>query len=171
MDFSSEFVALRDRMQAALDAEFVSRRNAEVAGRTAALISSFSVSTEKRMFGLIPTGKSTHAHEYRLLFAAPGLTEASLADWWQYAQAAVGELVKPDEDHSFSLVSLILASDGVDKAVQKKAKKLSREKQYDEGGWSAIRLAVVDLSEGKTYTNTSGEPLRGILKPLLQNRA
>ena len=41
MDFSTEFVAFRDRLQEGQDEAFVSRRNVEVAGRTAALLSSF----------------------------------------------------------------------------------------------------------------------------------
>ena len=78
MDFSTEFVAFRDRLQEGQDEAFVSRRNVEVAGRTAALLSSFSVSSERKILGIMPTGSTTHAHEYRLLFAAPDLEEAAL---------------------------------------------------------------------------------------------
>lgn len=90
MDFSTEFVAFRDRLQEGQDEAFVSRRNVEVAGRTAALLSSFSVSSERKILGIMPTGSTTHAHEYRLLFAAPDLEEAALDGWWDIRRGGRG---------------------------------------------------------------------------------
>ncbi len=171
MDFSSAFVSLRERMSEGQDKQFENRMNVEVAGRTAALLSSFGVASQRKLLGMVPMGGATHAHEYRLLFAAPGLTEQGLADWWEYALAAEQELVQPDTTHEFSLVSLILAADGVDRAMQKKIKRFAAERHFsgaDQSGWSAVRIAVADLSTGKVHTNALGEPLRGILKPFLQ---
>ena len=117
----------------------------------------------------MPTGSTTHAHEYRLLFAAPDLEEAALDGWWTYAAEAEDALVQADAQHSFSLVSLILVTGPADKALQKKIKKLSAERHYEgeQGGWSTIRLAVVDLVGRKVYANVAGDPLKGILKPFL----
>lgn len=68
------------------------------------------------------------------------------------------ELVKPDENHDFSLLSVILAAGETDKSVLKKLKKLSDERKYQSGkhGWSSIRLAVVDLDTHKVHTNLHG---------------
>ena len=74
----------------------------------------------------MPTGSTTHAHEYRLLFAAPDLEEAALDGWWTYAAEAEDALVQADAQHSFSPVSLILVTGPADKAChRKKLKKLS----------------------------------------------
>ncbi|MDO4270867.1 MAG: hypothetical protein Q4C72_08105 [Eubacteriales bacterium] len=170
MDFSVAFVELRDRMLTGQDKQFIHRQNAEVAGRTAALLSCFSVSAERKLLGVMPTGGVSHAHEYRLLFAVPVLGERELDDWWRYALAAEDELVQADASHEFSIVSVILATGEVDKAVQKKLKRFSGERRYGGGqnGWSSVRLAAVDLTENKAHTNRMGEPLKNVLKPILQ---
>lgn len=67
----------------------------------AALLSVFNSRTPRKILGLMPTGGTSHAHEYRLLFAVPSLDEQTLDDWWQYAQQVSAELVKPDENHDF----------------------------------------------------------------------
>ena len=156
MDFSTEFVALRDKLLNGQDPHFRSQQNVQVSGRMAALLSVFNCGT-------------SHAHEYRLLFAVPSLDEQTLDDWWQYAQQVSAELVKPDENHDFSLLSVILAAGETDKAVLKKLKKLSDERKYQSGkhGWSSIRLAVVDLDTHKVHTNRMGDSLKNILQPLV----
>ena len=161
MDFSAEFVAFRDRLLEGQDKAFVSRQNVQVAGRMAALLSSFGVDSERKFLGLMPLGNSSHAHEYRLLFAAPELDEQALEDWWVYACE--------DASHEFSIVSLILATGTVDKAVQKKLKKLTGGRDFSSmgRGWSSVRIAAVGLDEHKAYTNRMGDALKNILKPIL----
>lgn len=60
----------------------------------AALLSVFNSRTPRKILGLMPTGGTSHAHEYRLLFAVPSLDEQTLDDWWKYAQQVSAELVK-----------------------------------------------------------------------------
>lgn len=169
MDFSSEFVAFRDRLAEGQDKAFVSRQNVPVAGRIAALFSSFGMDAERKLLGLVALGGSTHAHEYRILFAVPELDEQALADWWEYAVAAERELVKPDKTHEFSLVSVILVTGKTDRAVQKKLKKLAGGRDFSAQGkgWSAVRMAVVELDGRRLYTNRMGDSLKNILKPFL----
>ena len=90
-----------------------------------------------------------------------------LADYLK--QQVSAELVKPDENHDFSLLSVILAAGEIDKSVLKKLKKLSDERKYQSGkhGWSSIRLAVVDLDTHKVHTNRMGDSLKNILQPLV----
>ena len=106
MDFSTEFVALRDKLLNGQDPHFRSQQNVQVSGRMAALLSVFNSRTPRKILGLMPTGGTSHAHEYRLLFAVPSLDEQTLDDWWKYAQQVSAELVKPDENHDFSLLSV-----------------------------------------------------------------
>lgn len=170
MDFSAEFIGLRDRMVQGLHPAFVSEQNAEVAGRVAALFSRYDVTSEKKLLGMMPTGMSSHSHEYRLLFAEPKLTTQTLADWWEYAKQAEQMLVQPDEAHGFSILSFILATHQVERDIQKKVRRLTAERQFENGkyGWSSIHVAVVDMEARKIYTNRMGAPLKNILQPVLR---
>lgn len=169
MDWTAAFSALCDRLEHAQDAAFVTQHEVEVEGRTAARYSTYDSTAQRLLFGMMPTGNTSHAHEYRLLFAVPALDEAGLDDWWQYAQAVERALVRPDTHHEFSMVSLILAVGAVDRATCKKLKRLSGERSFADGkqGWSSIRVAVVDLAARKVYTNRMGDALKNVLKPLL----
>lgn len=169
IDFSVDFIALRKRIKEGQDKAFSSAENMTIAGRMAALYSSFCISEEKRLFGVMPTGGSGHAHEYRLLFAAPELDDIQLLDWWKYACAALEELVRPDRSHEFSIVSVILATDAVNWSIRRKLRPLMEERRFQRplAGWAMLRMAVVDLSSRKVYTNRIGDPLRKILQPFL----
>ncbi|MCQ5130794.1 hypothetical protein NE562_14085 [Butyricicoccus faecihominis] len=169
MDFSTEFIALRDRLRAGQDAKFESTENMSLLGRMAALYSTFSLKEERKILGIMPTGGTSHAHEYRALFAAPTLDETGLNDWWEYAKQLENDLVEADLSHEFSIISLILVAEQLDRTVQKKLKRLGQERHYDkpQNGWSTIRFAVVELPARKIHTNRMGEPLKNILKPLL----
>lgn len=166
MDFSTEFIALRDRMAGAMQKDFVCRENYEIGGRMAALYSSFGVTSERKLLGLVGLGNSGHAHEYRALFAAPSLDEKAMEDWWQYALSLERQLVEPDRDHVFSIVSVILVTEGLEKPLQKQLRKLNQEHQFkgeDQAGWSSIRFAVADLGTRKVFSNRFGEPLKNVV--------
>lgn len=169
MDFSAAFVALRDRIAAGQDPSFVSEQNRPVSGRTAALVSTLTVSQERKLMGIMPMGSSGHAHEYRLLFAAPTLDETGLADWWDYAAQVEQTLVEPDAAHDFSIVSLILVTEQASRPVQKKLKRLSGGRRFEkpQAGWSTIGVAVVDLTARRVYTNSMGSSLKTVLTPFL----
>ena len=77
MDFSTEFVALRDKLLNGQDPHPF-QQNVQVSGRMAALLSVFNSRTPRKILGLMPTGGTSHAHEYRLLFAVPSLDEQAL---------------------------------------------------------------------------------------------
>lgn len=110
-----------------------------------------------------------HAHEYRLLFAVPKLGADELADWWAYAEKAFETLVEPDENHDFSIVSVILAAGELEKDVPKRLKKLAHEQQFEGGkhGWGSVRMACVDLEAHKLCVSRMGDSLKNIMKAAL----
>ena len=169
MDFSTEFVSLRDKLLNGQDPHFRSQQNVQVSGRMAALLSVFNSRTPRKILGLMPTGGTSHAHEYRLLFAVPSLDEQTLDDWWKYAQQVSAELVKPDENHDFSIVSVILAAGELEKDVPKRLKKLAHEQQFEGGkhGWGSVRMACVDLEAHKLCVSRMGDSLKNIMKAVL----
>lgn len=170
MDFSAEFIGLRKRMVQGMNPAFVSEQNTEVAGRVTALFSRYDVTSEKKLLGMMSMGMSSHAHEYRLLFAEPELTTEALAGWWEYAKQAEQALVQPNAAHGFSILSFILATQQVDRDIQKKVRRLTAERQFENGkhGWSSIHFAVVDMEARKIYTNRMGASLKNVLQPVLR---
>lgn len=169
MDFSSAFVDVRTKMIDIMGSEFCHEKNVPLCGRTAALLSAFGMDAERKVFGIMSTGASTHAHEYRVLFGAPDLTEREIGQWWNYALQMRDALVKPDAAHEFSVVSLLLVAKQMDKAAQKRLKKLSEELQYraPQRGWSSVRVAVIALDDRKIYTNKMGAPLKKVFSAVL----
>lgn len=167
INFPERFIELRDRIEQALDAQFIQTRSADCLGRIAALRADFHTEAPTKIFGIMPTGRVSHCHEYRLLFAVPVLDAETLTDWWQYALHLQKELIVPDKNHEFSLISLILVTGQFDRAAEKALRKLSSEAHYEPlgaTGWSSVRLAVIDLERRKVFANAMGSPLRDLLK-------
>ena len=106
-------------------------------------------------------------HDGRILAHQLGADE--LADWWAYAEKAFETLVEPDENHDFSIVSVILAAGELEKDVPKRLKKLAHEQQFEGGkhGWGSVRMACVDLEAHKLCVSRMGDSLKNIMKAVL----
>lgn len=78
-------------------------------------------------------------------------------------------LVEPDENHDFSIVSVILAAGELEKDVPKRLKKLAHEQQFEGGkhGWGSVRMACVDLEAHKLCVSRMGDSLKNIMKAVL----
>ena len=83
-------------------------------------------------------------------------------NWWLIES----DLIVPEAGHQFSMVSLIIACPQVDPRVGRSLRRLKYETHYEKGklGWCSLRFAVIDLSDGRVYTNSMGAPLANILK-------
>lgn len=168
--FTQEFIALRDRMEAALPAAFKEReRNILIAGRGCALAAGYSLSGERKIFGLIGNGACTHSHEQRLLYAVPKLTAAELPEWLQYAGRVVAERIQLDRSHEFTIFSFILVTEQVDRDLQRALKKADSQTQYSKPntGWSQTRFLVIDLGAKRFYPSPLGKPLADLMRGLL----
>jgi len=168
--FTQSFLAFRDRMEAALPKEFREReRGVLIAGRGCALAAGYSLSQERKMFGIVGTGSHTHCHELRLLYSVPGLQKEQLADWRAYAQDVLRERIQLDRAHEFSIFSMLLVTDGVDRAIKPALRKLDIEERYmpPAAGWAQVRFLVIDLPAKQMYPSTMGKPLAGLLKGIL----
>lgn len=168
-NFSERFIDFVNRVEQDLPKQFKPVRMAEHNGRIAALTAEYSVNEKKKLMGLMPTGTTSHCHEYRLLYAVPSMDLAALEDWWEFARGLQQEIVPVDPLHEFSMVSLILIAGEVEKDAIRKLKGKTSELRYDKpnAGWSSVRVAVVDLDTRKIHVNRMGAPLRDILKKLV----
>ncbi|MDD4844066.1 MAG: hypothetical protein PHU31_07020 [Anaerotignum sp.] len=75
--------------------------------------------------------------------------------------------IKPHSEHMYSYVTLIIVADLLPDEIIKEIKKAKYHKTYlfSLHGWMHLRIAAVDLSNGKVYSNQRGKDLL----PLLQN--
>ncbi len=75
--------------------------------------------------------------------------------------------IRPHSEHMYSYVTLIIVADLLPDEIIKEIKKAKYHKTYlfSLHGWMHLRIAAVDLSNGKVYSNQRGKDLL----PLLQN--
>lgn len=168
--FNEAFVAFRDRMEQGLPEAFREReRSVMIAGRGCALAAGYSLSQEKKIFGMVGTGSHTHCHELRLLYGVPGLNVDALPEWKDYAQTVLRERIQLDRAHEFSIFSFVLVTDSADRSVIRSLKKLDFEEHYSapNAGWAQVRFLVVDLAKGKLYPSPLGKPLANLMHGLL----
>lgn len=168
-NFSESFIDFVNRVEQSLPKQFTPVRMTEHNGRVAALTAEYSVSEKRKLMGIMPTGSTSHCHEFRLLYAVPSMDTAALEDWWEFARGVQKEIVPVDPLHEFSMVSMIFVAGEVDKAVIRKLKSKASELRYDKpnAGWSSVRVALVDLESRKIHVNRMGAPLRDLIKDLL----
>ena len=166
-DIALKFIALRDALRAQCPGEFKHTVNTELCGRTLALHSAARIDTQSKILGMIATKNTVYSTEQRMYALEPNpLTAESAGSWWEYGCRLVDELVVPEAGHQFSMVSLIVACPQVDPRVGRTLRRLKYESRYAGGklGWCSLRFAVIDLSDGRVYTNSMGAPLANILK-------
>ena len=166
-DAALKFIALRDALRAQCPKEFTHAVNAPLCGRTLALHSAARIDTQAKILGMIATKNTIYSTEQRMYALEPNLLTAEAVDgWWAYGRRLVDELIVPEAGHQFSMISLMLACPQVDPRVGRSLRRLKYEPRYADGtlGWCSLRFAVIDLSNGRVYTNSMGAPLANILK-------
>ena len=166
-DFSERFMDIVNQIEFNLPDAFEKKRMVDYHGRIAALSASYAISEEKKWLGIMPTGRSTHCHEFRLVYAVKSLTNNELIDWWDFLCNQQKTLIPVDDFHEFSLVSLILVCGEVDEDIIRNIKKLDNQINYNksgESGWSTAQMVAMDLEKHKIYISKTGDMLRSSLK-------
>lgn len=166
-DFPNRFIDIVNQIEKIIPNEFEKKRMVNYDGNIAALSASFNINQEKKWLGIIPTGRSTHCHEFRLVYACPSLNSNELEKWWDFICKQQDNLIPVDENHEFSLVSLILICGDVTDDAIKNIKKLDHNINYNksgQNGWSNARMAAIDLEKQRIYTSKNGDILRDTLK-------
>ncbi len=76
---------------------------------------------------------------------------------------------EPHKDHRNSDIILIILADRVDPEVMKRIPGMRHYKSYRHGlhGWSHYKLAVIELSTGKTAANRQGRDLKKLFKAII----
>lgn len=166
-DFPERFISIVNQIESSLPHQFKKSRMVDYDGKIAALSANFCIEKERKWMGLLSTSKSSHCHEFRLVYSCPVLTSDILDDWWNFVCTQQEKLIPIDETHEFSFISLILICSEVENSVIKQLKKLNNELHYnkkDKKGWTSARMAVIDLEKNKIYPSRKGDFLRDTLK-------
>lgn len=164
-DFPNRFIDIVNQIEKNIPNEFEKKRMVNYDGNIAALSASFTINKEKKWLGIMPTGKTTHCHEFRLVFSCPELNLDELKKWWNFICAQQKKLIPVDENHEFSFISLILICSNITDDAIKTIKKLDNEIRYNnENGWSNARMIAIDLENQKIYASKNGDILRDTIK-------
>lgn len=170
-NFSERFARFLDIAQEDMAKGFQFQRDAMVAGRWVAMKAWFDLANERKVLGLVPTGNITHSFEYCMFIPVEKLDGEKLEEFLSYITQAHNTLVHPDSEHEFTMVSLVIATDGpFERELNKRIRDFSLEVHYKppKNGWSTVRVAAVDLAHGKITVNRLGSALADRLKPTVK---
>lgn len=79
--------------------------------------------------------------------------------------------IKPHSEHMFSYISMVIITDQPQQGVLKETAKLSFKKNFKLSlhGWAEFRVVLLDVSERKIITNSSGREIAKNFKKSLKN--
>lgn len=169
MGFNAAYPNLLKAVEKDMPADFEFSRDALIAGRWVALAARFDVISERKLFGIMPTGNKTHCHELCLFMPTPALDEPHFTDLTEYFKMVQKIEIQLDRAHEFTMFSFVLLTDTrPSAALQKKIRTFTDERKY-QFGWSSARIVVADLQTHKMYHNKFGAPVAERLRTSLKH--
>lgn len=168
--FAADGLSERDALVAQLllahEAWYDVARDYEFAGRTFPGYAEFHSHGEK--YVLVKSAKlwEVDAHEYIFFDAVERLSEAYLSDAIAFMKDKAIAKVKPVPNHMQSFLSLVIVADSLDSGVEKAIRRTRYRKNFQLGirGWADLRVAAIDLQEGRVITNGMGKEMKPALE-------
>ena len=165
-DGLSERDALVAQLLVAHEAWYDVARDYEFAGRTFPGYAEFHSHGEK--YVLVKSAKlwEVDAHEYIFFDAVERLSDAYLSDAIAFMKEKAIAKVKPVPNHMQSFLSLVIVADSLDDGVEKAIRRTRYRKNFQLGirGWADLRVAAIDLQEGRVITNGMGKEMKPALE-------
>lgn len=156
---------LLDRLLIAHEAWFDVSRDHSFAGHTFPGYAEFHSQAEK--YVLVKRAKlwGANVHEYLFFQTTPQLDAQQLESLISFMTTDALAKVTLEPDHMTSYLSLVVLADAISAEAIKLAQKAHFRKNYRLGlqGWADLRIAVVDVSAAKVYTNARGKELKPTL--------
>lgn len=105
-------------------------------------------------------------HEYVYFFLAGRLDEAALREQIALSQRAGLARVRPHKEHMCSYVTLVILADTIDPQAAALLTKTRLRKNYRFTlyGWMEYRIAAMECSTGRFYSNPAGREARKTLE-------
>lgn len=142
--------------------------HATIAGQPVRAFAEYHVTAEKHLFGFEsgPKMQGEEANEYVLFVLADALTPDSLPGLLALGQGMERELVRMHQHHGYSLYSIVVLADRVDKSVARTLRRLKHRPRYPHG-WGMVRIAVIGPDGDTSLCNGDGKDLSHLLRTRL----
>ena len=133
--------------------------NETVAGQMVDLVARFKMRSEKYFLLKKITLYAYENHETVLIQVRERITPYLARQYCGFLQQAVLELVNPDDEHMYSLVTGVLVAR---RGIASEARSIIERFSYSRNfkfllqGWCEVRLLAVDLAANEVYSNKAG---------------
>lgn len=107
-----------------------------------------------------------NCHEYLYLFDIEHLTAKAYKEIEEYVLKEGMKLIKPQKNHMYSYLSMVIVSDKSDKEAIKMLKscKIRKDFKFSLHGWMEVHNALYSCSDGIITTNSGGREFTKLLK-------
>lgn len=155
-----------ERLMRAHEGYFDVSQDYEYAGQTFPAYAEFHSHGEKYVLTRKAKLWEVDAHEYLFFQVADALADSDVTTWIQFMVTEALKKVDPVPNHMTSCISLVLVANAVTDDAQRVLRKTRFHKEFKFGfrGWADLRLAAVDLSAQKVFTNAAGGEMRAALE-------
>lgn len=160
-----QFETYLDNLIAQYEGYFDIQRPHVFAGSEVLAYARFMQRTAKYMLTRQAQLYATEVFEHVFFVYAPNLDEAAFSREKERILAAEQEYVKPNSDHMYSYITLILICGHIEEPVKQQVRRTRFTKNYRFGvqGYSTVRIAAVDLGDGTFVLNRQGKELKPVL--------
>lgn len=157
--------ALAERYSVYYDVE----RDRVVGGRKLAIFARSKIRSEKYFITKSIPLYGFENYQYGLVEAGERIIdEPDVTSFTEYLKSLVDVLVKPHEEHmSTCLDGILVTTSGFTPAAICTAQrfKFGRMFKFGFAGWCDIRLVLVDLAQGRVFTNRRGREIEKYYRP------
>jgi hypothetical protein len=155
-----------ERLLKAHETWFDVSRNHQFAGRMFPGYAEFHSHGEQ--YVLVKRAKlwEVNTHEYLFFATEDRLDAAKLDSYVEFMKGDALSKVVLEPDHMSSFLSLVIVADSVDSDVEGIVRRTRYRKNFKWGlrGWADVRLAVIDITAKRVFTNPMGKELKATLE-------
>jgi hypothetical protein len=157
--------AMVEKYRAYYDVE----RDKVVGGRKLAIFARSKIRSEKYFITKSIPLYGFENYQYGLVEAAEKIVdEPDVNSFTTYLKSLVDELVEPHDEHMSScLDGILVTTAGFTPAAISTGQKFKYGRMFKFGfaGWCDIRLVLVDLAQGRVFTNRRGREIEKYYRP------
>ena len=169
-----KWTELLEKILKSYEAYFDISRETEYEGVPVAAEAAFHSRSEKYVLVKKAQLWAAEAHEYTFFLTAESLDCEKLEAYREVILKEGLSRVKPQKDHMYTYVTMIVIADQVDERVSSQIRRMRFHKSYRLSihGWCDLRVAICDMS-GETVqvlTNPAGRELRKMVRAVTDKK-
>ena len=161
-----------DKLLNAYSHHYNVQRDTAVEGGNFPASAEFYLRDENRLLTKDHIYYAVEQHEYVYFFLAEHLDEATLRRQIILSQQAGLARVRPHKEHMCSYVTLVILADTIEPQAAALLKKTRLRKNYRFTlyGWMEYRIAAMECSTGRSFSNPAGREARKTLEDNFGNQ-